>query len=176
MGYQQLKEEQIQKSQQRANFLGGNSEIRIPKSPRPFRDCSPKARPEEKECSCKKTQGKFTSTEIPFNTVTDLIPKLNQQQATHIGLSLFKRMSEDTVRQVLAHQLNGMTDTQMSAVFAGLPNKALNTVVPLLCGKTSAEVRTSISADLLSSLSTAEKMNILFESEEEEEIPIIVEG
>jgi len=66
---------------------------------------------------------KFASTEIPFNTVSDLIPKLNEQQATHIGLSLFKRMSEDTVRQVLAQQLNGMTDTQMSAVFAGLPNK-----------------------------------------------------
>jgi len=170
--YQKLKGEEIVKSKQRASFLGGSEQIRIPKPPRPFRESSPQV---EKQCSCSRGD-KFASTEIPFNTVTDLIPKLNQQQATHIGLSLFKRMSEDTVRQVLAHQLNGMTDTQMSAVFAGLPNKALNTVVPLLCGKTSAEVRTSISADLLSSLSTAEKMNILFESEEEEEIPIIVEG
>ena len=121
--YQQLKEEQIQKSQQRANFLGGNSEIRIPKSPRPFRDCSPKARPEEKECSCKKTQGKFTSTEIPFNTVTDLIPKLNQQQATHIGLSLFNQMTQDTVMEVLAQQLNIMSGPQMAAVFGGLRNQ-----------------------------------------------------
>merc|ERR1719458_630964 len=171
--YQKLKEEEILKSKQRACFLGGSEQIRIPKSPKPFRESSPQVAPQERQCSCRE---KFATREVPFNTVTDLIPKLNQQQATHIGLSLFKRMTEDTVRQVLAHQLNGMTDTEMSAVFAGLSNKALNTVVPLLCGKTSTEVRTSISADLLSSLPTAQKMNVLFESEEEEEIPIIVEG
>ena len=124
--YQQLKEEQIQKSQQRANFMGASEQIRIPKSPRPFRDSSPKARPEEtQQCSCKKTeqQGKFTSTEIPFNTVTDLIPKLNQQQATHIGLSLFNQMSQDTVMQVLAQQLNIMSGPQMANVFGGLRNQ-----------------------------------------------------
>ena len=122
--YQQLKEEQIQKSQQRANFMGASEQIRIPKSPRPFRDCSPKARPEETQCSCKKTQqGKFTSTEIPFNTVTDLIPKLNQQQATHIGLSLFNQMTQDTVMEVLAQQLNIMSGPQMAAVFGGLRNQ-----------------------------------------------------
>ena len=118
--YQKLKEEEILKSKQRACFLGGSEQIRIPKSPKPFRESSPQVAPQERQCSCRE---KFATREIPFNTVTDLIPKLNQQQATHIGLSLFKRMTEDTVRQVLAHQLNGMTDTEMSAVFAGLSNK-----------------------------------------------------
>ena len=118
--YQKLKAEEILKSKQRACFMGGSEQNRIPKSPRPFREPSPQADPEEKQCSCRE---RFAKTEIPFNTVTDLIPKLDPQQATHIGLSLFKRMTEDTVRQVLAHQLNGMTDTQMSAVFAGLSNK-----------------------------------------------------
>ena len=118
--YQKLKEEEILKSKQRACFLGASEQIRIPKPPRPFRESSPQVGSGEKRCSCR---DKFASSEIPFNTVTDLIPKLDQEQATHIGLSLFKRMSQDTVSQVLAHQLNGMTDTQMSAVFAGLSNK-----------------------------------------------------
>ena len=118
--YQKLKEEELVKSKQRACFLGGSEQIRIPKPPRPFREASPKVGPGEKLCSCR---DKFASSEIPFNTVTDLIPALDQEQATHIGLNLFKRMSQDTVRQVLAHQLNGMTDTQMSAVFAALSNK-----------------------------------------------------
>ena len=126
--YQRLKEEQIQKSQQRANFMGGSEQIRIPKSPRPFRDSSPKTKPlEESPCSCRKTPGgKFTSTEIPFNTVTDLIPKLNQQQATHIGLSLFNQMTQDTVMEVLAQQLNTMSGQQMAAVFGGLRNQVFS--------------------------------------------------
>merc|ERR1712088_609297 len=116
--YQQLKEEQIQKSQQRANFLGASEQIRIPKSPRPFRDSSPKARPEDNQCSCKKTQGKFTSTEIPFNTVTDLIPKLNQQQATHIGLSL-RNQALNTALPLLLPKTN--EDVKMSIVVDSLP-------------------------------------------------------
>merc|ERR1719430_2839732 len=172
--YQQLKEEQIQKSQQRANFLGGSEQIRIPKSPRPFRDCSPKARPEEKQCSCKKTQGKFTSTEIPFNTVTDLIPKLNQQQATHIGLSLFNQMTQDTVMEVLAQQLNIMSGPQMAAVFGGLRNQALNTALPLLLPKTNEDVKMSIVVDSLPLLSTSQKLDMLQESEEE--IPLLIDG
>ena len=181
--YQQLKEEQIQKSQQRANFLGASEQIRIPKSPRPFRDSSPKARPEENQCSCKKTQGKFTSTEIPFNTVTDLIPKLNQQQATHIGLSLFNQMTQDTVMEVLAQQLNIMSGPQMAAVFGGLRNQvfwrqmtqtilfpflqALNTALPLLLPKTNEDVKMSIVVDSLPLLSTSQKLDMLQESEEE---------
>ena len=127
--YQKLKAEEILKSKQRACFMGGSEQNRIPKSPRPFREPSPQADPEEKQCSCRE---RFATTEIPFNTVTDLIPKLDPQQATHIGLSLFKRMTEDTVRQVLAHQLNGMTDTQMSAVFAGLSNKVDHIMIYIL--------------------------------------------
>ena len=96
--YQKLKEEEMVKSQQRASFLGGSEQIRIPKSPRPFKESSPLVGLEEQTCCCK---DKFAKTEIPFNTVTDLIPKLNQQQANHIGLALFERMTEDTVRQVL---------------------------------------------------------------------------
>jgi len=172
--YQQLKEEQIQKSQQRANFLGASEQIRIPKSPRPFRDSSPKARPEENQCSCKKTQGKFTSTEIPFNTVTDLIPKLNQQQATHIGLSLFNQMTQDTVMEVLAQQLNIMSGPQMAAVFGGLRNQALNTALPLLLPKTNEDVKMSIVVDSLPLLSTSQKLDMLQESEEE--IPLLIDG
>merc|ERR1719184_674285 len=173
--YQQLKEEQIQKSQQRANFMGASEQIRIPKSPRPFRDCSPKARPEETQCSCKKTrQGKFTSTEIPFNTVTDLIPKLNQQQATHIGLSLFNQMTQDTVMEVLAQQLNIMSGPQMAAVFGGLRNQALNTALPLLLPKTNEDVKMSIVVDSLPLLSTSQKLDMLQESEEE--IPLLIDG
>ena len=204
--YQQLKEEQIQKSQQRANFLGGSEQIRIPKSPRPFRDCSSKARPEENQCSCKKTQGKFTSTEIPFNTVTDLLPKLNQQQATHIGLSLFNQMTQDTVMEVLAQQLNIMSGPQMAAVFGGLRNQvfwrrmtsvilspflqALNTALPLLLPKTNEDVKMSIVVDSLPLLSTSQKLDMLQESEEEVnlisakqsltlsslQIPVLVDG
>ena len=82
---------------------------------------------EESPCSCRKTPGgKFTSTEIPFNTVTDLIPKLNQQQATHIGLSLFNQMTQDTVMEVLAQQLNTMSGQQMTAVFGGLRNQVFS--------------------------------------------------
>merc|ERR1719381_8283 len=144
--YQQLKEEQIQKSQQRANFLGGSEQIRIPKSPRPFRDCSSKARPEENQCSCKKTQGKFTSTEIRFNTVME----------------------------VLAQQLNIMSGPQMAAVFGGLRNQALNTALPLLLPKTNEDVKMSIVVDSLPLLSTSQKLDMLQESEEE--IPVLVDG
>ena len=119
--YKVLKEEQIQKSQERATFLGRSEMARIPKSPRPFRDTTPK--PDESQCSCQKGQVKFSSTEIPFNTITDLIPKLNQQQATHIGLTLFSQMSQNTVMDVLAQQLNIMSGPQMAAVFSGLHNE-----------------------------------------------------
>jgi len=174
--YQRLKEEQIQKSQQRANFMGGSEQIRIPKSPRPFRDSSPKTKPlEESPCSCRKTPGgKFTSTEIPFNTVTDLIPKLNQQQATHIGLSLFNQMTQDTVMEVLAQQLNTMSGQQMTAVFGGLRNQALNTALPLLLPKANEDVKMSIVVDSLPRISTSQKLDMLQETDEE--IPVLIEG
>merc|ERR1712088_1023928 len=84
-------------------------------------------------------------------------------------------MSEDTVVKVLAHQLNGMADTQMETVFANLSCKAFSTVFPLICGRASEEVRKSISVDLMSSLSTNQKIDLLVDSDEEE-IPVIVEG
>merc|ERR1712210_405077 len=165
------KEEEILKSKQRACFLGGSEQIRIPKSPKPFRESSPQVAPQERQCSCRE---KFTSTEIPFNTVTDLIPKLNQQQATHIGLSLFNQMTQDTVMEVLAQQLNIMSGPQMAAVFGGLRNQALNTALPLLLPKTNEDVKMSIVVDSLPLLSTSQKLDMLQESEEE--IPLLIDG
>ena len=116
--YNLVKEEEIKKSQQRATFIGSSGQVRIPKSPRPFRDTTPKL--EETQSPGKRSQPQFTSTEIPFSTVTDLLPKLNQQQATHIGLSLFSQMSQETVMEVLAHQLSVMSANQMATVFSGI--------------------------------------------------------
>ena len=101
--YRRLKAEEIQKSKKRANFLGGSEQIRIPKSPRPFRESpSPQVVLEEKTgCSCPH-QEKFPTRDLPFNTITDLMPRLNEEEATHIGLGLMERMSEDTVVKVIA--------------------------------------------------------------------------
>ena len=100
--YRRLKAEEIQKSKKRANFLGGSEQIRIPKSPRPFRESpSPQVVLEEKTgCSCPH-QEKFPTRDLPFNTITDLMPRLNEEEATHIGLGLMERMSEDTVVKVI---------------------------------------------------------------------------
>ena len=134
--YKLLKEEQIQKSQQRADFMGASEKIRIPKSPRPFRDSTPKLeeprrtpvlQEEAIQCSCSHAN-KFSHSEIPFNTITDLIPKLNQQQATHIGLTLFSQMPQQTVMEVVAQQLSVMSGATMAKVFAGLQKEVSQTL------------------------------------------------
>ena len=71
------------------------------------------------QCSCRHSN-KFSHSEIPFNTITDLLPKLNQQQATHIGLTLFSQMPQQTVMEVVAQQLSVMSGATMAKVFAGL--------------------------------------------------------
>jgi hypothetical protein len=116
--YKLLKQEEIQKSGQRAAFLSSSERVRIPQSPRPFRDPTPRL--EEPARSCAEARPRFASAEIPFNTITDLLPKLNQQQATHVGLTLFGQMAQDTVMEVLAQQLAVMSGVQMAAVFGGL--------------------------------------------------------
>ena len=78
--YKLIKEEQIEKSQQRANFLGASESVRIPKSPRPFREHG--AKQEDSQCSCGKGNTSFSCNEIPFNTITDLISnKKNKDEA-----------------------------------------------------------------------------------------------
>ena len=47
-------------------------------------------------------------------------------------------------------------------------SQAFSTVFPLICGRASEEVRKSISVDLMSSLSTNQKIDLLVDSDEEE--------
>merc|ERR1712107_268760 len=96
------------------------------------------------------------------------------QQATHIGLSLFNQMTQDTVMEVLAQQLNTMSGQQMAAVFGGLRNQALNTALPLLLPKATEDVKMSIVVDSLPRISTSQKLDMLQETEEE--IPVLIEG
>merc|ERR1712115_288924 len=190
--YELLKEEQIQKNQQRANFLGGSEQVRIPKSPRPFSESRPEIKPQtqptsqmqpesqlqlqsqqQQECSCKEGTN-YTATEIPFNTISDLVPKLNQQQTNHLGLTLFGLMSKETVMEVVAQQLSVMSGNHMAAVLGGVSTQATNTAVPLLFPNTSQDVRMSLVADSLSRLSVNQKLDSLLESDEQ--IPVYVEA
>merc|ERR1712180_94532 len=190
--YKLLKEEQIQKNQQRANFLGGSEQVRIPKSPRPFSESRPEIKsqsqpssqmqPEsqlqlqsqqQQECSCKDGTN-YTAKEIPFNTISDLVPKLNQQQTNHLGLTLFGLMSKETVMEVVAQQLSVMSGTHMAAILGGVSTQATNTAVPLLFPSTSQDVRMSLVADSISRLSVNQKLDSLLESDEQ--IPVMIEA
>jgi len=172
--YNTIKEEQIEISQQRANFLGGSEMIRIPKSPRPFHEVKHGMEESQQKCSCNNTSSQFASKEIPFNTISDLLPKLNQQQTTNLGLRLFSQMSQDTVMEVTAQQLSVMSGSQMAAVLATLPSEAINTAIPLLFHKTDQDVRMSLLIDTLARLSVDQKVDSLLESEQQ--IPDVVQG
>lgn len=181
ISYHSVKQEEMQRSRQRAKFMTNSENIRLPKSPRPFRELSLPRDDYGQNCiKCRKISApsNFTTKDSGAVLFSDLksnmVPKLCQSERTELCLSLFSQLPQSMVDEVMAQQLSSMPGARLAKVVSCADNKAVNTAVPLLFPRTNDDVKMSLIAETLPNISMKEKLNLLAESEQE--IECIVKG
>ena len=121
--YNQIKEEQIQLSRQREQFQNLSAN-RIPNSPKPFRR------------GVSETRLKSTSKDFACNygkpninhVVHEIVPKLDEQQKTQLGLVLFDQLPSHIVEAMVVQQLSTMSVANLQSVMDCLSNEVRNVV------------------------------------------------
>jgi len=122
--YNQIKEEQIQLSRQREQFQNLSAN-RIPNSPKPFRRGVSETRLKSTSKNLACNYGKPNIN----NVVHEIVPKLDEQQKTQLGLVLFDQLPSHIVEAMVVQQLSTMSGARLQSVMDCLSNEVKNVVL-----------------------------------------------
>jgi len=178
--YNQIKEDQIKVSKDRSNFQN-NSTNRIPKPPQPFKgslqNLAESNATAKDECrKCKENQ---TNKDIfpRIKTDTDmakfidyLLPQLNPSQKSQLGISLYRQLSSDIKKDLVAEQISLMSAPDLVSVFSKTSNEAVNRAVPVLFPRTNDDVKLDLVVGALPDLAPQLK-NEMFQDTDRKVLP-----